>query len=256
MTLISQAAQEYEENVRNHITANMVKKTQEYIFVRLTDENDEILRHCYGFREEGFGRSYPMDVPNPTTHETKNIHEEKPQDYVSKGFVHRQISEILSKANLNLFKGPFNSLKQSVYDSIQKQEPPKLSKSFTRPLLEESMEALQTPMHADFRYYLFTRNRSPYKADDLHDAYFNLFDMSKIGHSTLESLDTDTSLFWDKIRTDGYDVEFIFKKLKRPPLKAPLEPDDINSKFLKETAIWGVDPGLTDIFVAADEFYR
>ncbi|KAL1932866.1 hypothetical protein VTP01DRAFT_8544 [Rhizomucor pusillus] len=41
MTLISQAAQEYEENVRNHITANMVKKTQEYIFVRLTDENDE-----------------------------------------------------------------------------------------------------------------------------------------------------------------------------------------------------------------------
>ncbi|KAL1935271.1 hypothetical protein VTP01DRAFT_4411 [Rhizomucor pusillus] len=41
MTLISQAAQEYEENVRNHITANMVKKTQEYIFVRLTNENDE-----------------------------------------------------------------------------------------------------------------------------------------------------------------------------------------------------------------------
>lgn len=47
-------------------------------------------------------------------------------------------------------------------------------------------------------------------------------------------------------------MEFIFKKLKRPPPKALLEPADINSKFLKEATIWGVDPGLTDIFVAAD----
>ncbi|KAL1930102.1 hypothetical protein VTP01DRAFT_1256 [Rhizomucor pusillus] len=277
MTLISQAAQEYEENIGNHITANMVKKTQEYIFVRLTDENDEFFITATVSEKKALADHVCAVLKMEPGNEINIPKFIKDYDKLA------ALSERIIKL--------FNSLKQSVYDSIRKQEPLKLSKSFTRPLPEESMEALQNfvtttqdelkrgcfnpprytdpkdarrfsilPLYTVQKRHVLLNNQafakimyeigpksngSPYKADDLHEAFFNLF-----------YTNAPRTNGRDKIRTDGYDVEFIFKKLKRPPPKVPLEPADINSKFLKEATIWGVDPGLTDISVAADEFYR
>ncbi|KAL1931005.1 hypothetical protein VTP01DRAFT_10142 [Rhizomucor pusillus] len=155
----------------------------------------------------------------------------------------------------NLVTTTQDELKRGCFNPLKYTDPKGARRFSILPLysVQKRHVLLDNQAFAKIMYEIgFKSNGSPYKADDLHEAYFNLFDMSKTGNSTLESLDTDTSLFWDKIRSDGYDVEFIFKKLKRPRPKAPLEPADINSKFLKETAIWGVDPGLTDIFVAAD----
>ncbi|KAL1934382.1 hypothetical protein VTP01DRAFT_6564 [Rhizomucor pusillus] len=42
--------------------------------------------------------------------------------------------------------------------------------------------------------------------------YFRVFNMAKIGYKTVESLETDKSLFWNQIITDGYDLGLVFKK--------------------------------------------
>lgn len=41
MTLISQAAKQYEENTRNHVPANFQKKTVQYLLIRLSDEKGQ-----------------------------------------------------------------------------------------------------------------------------------------------------------------------------------------------------------------------
>lgn len=106
--------------------------------------------------------------------------------------------------------------------------------------------------------------------DAARQAYFEFFDMAKIGYPTLDSLQSERCMFWyvfffaspllmfhprhsnrDKIRTDGTDVEFMFKKAKRPKPPPPLTPAAVKG-CLKNATVWGVDPGVTDLFVAAD----
>jgi hypothetical protein len=56
------------------------------------------------------------------------------------------------------------------------------------------------------------------------------------------------------MRTDGVDLEFIFDK-NRPPATEPITAASFENwlNFAPHrTTIWGVDPGVTDIFVAAD----
>jgi hypothetical protein len=55
------------------------------------------------------------------------------------------------------------------------------------------------------------------------------------------------------LRTDGTDLEFIFKRLKypRPSDVTPMHFVGWLSENYKMT-IWGLDPGSTDLFVAAD----
>ena len=101
------------------------------------------------------------------------------------------------------------------------------------------------------------------------EEYFRLFNMARIGYPTLESLQTEKCEFWlvfhwnriffshflifyrDKIRTNGTDVEFMFKKAKRPKPPPPLQPADLKD-LLGKAILWGVDPGVTDVFVAVD----
>ncbi|KAF7720473.1 hypothetical protein EC973_008238, partial [Apophysomyces ossiformis] len=44
MTIISSAAKEYEEAIRNHLTANFEPKTIQYLLVRMSDDKDETFR--------------------------------------------------------------------------------------------------------------------------------------------------------------------------------------------------------------------
>ncbi|KAL1931998.1 hypothetical protein VTP01DRAFT_9054 [Rhizomucor pusillus] len=86
---------------------------------------------------------------------------------------------------------------------------------------------------------------------NVRQEYFNVFDMQKIGLPTVESLQTEKILFWDRIRTDGYDVQFIFKKPKNDK-QDPLTPSRFQRLLAKDPVIWGVDPGINQTFVAAD----
>ncbi|KAG0165146.1 hypothetical protein DFQ30_008913 [Apophysomyces sp. BC1015] len=55
------------------------------------------------------------------------------------------------------------------------------------------------------------------------------------------------------IRTNGVNIEFIFKKYKAPfdPKRKALTPADIKDKY-HDAVIWGVDPGVSSLFVATD----
>ncbi|CEP16359.1 hypothetical protein [Parasitella parasitica] len=80
-----------------------------------------------------------------------------------------------------------------------------------------------------------------------------IFDISKLGFKNKQDLNNDKRLFWNLMQTNGYSVEFIFKK--KPVKKSTSKPltavdfcEDINNN---QVLIWGVDPGVTDIYTAA-----
>ena len=56
------------------------------------------------------------------------------------------------------------------------------------------------------------------------------------------------------LRTDGVALEFIFRKPLPPTtdFKTPASFENWIRYGAHRTTIWGVDPGLTDVFVAAD----
>ncbi|CEJ01632.1 hypothetical protein RMCBS344292_15655 [Rhizopus microsporus] len=90
--------------------------------------------------------------------------------------------------------------------------------------------------------------------NDLTLWYFNVFDFSKIGYKTLESLTSRSKEFANVITTDGYAVSFMFKKTvsiqgeyKREP-KTPKNFVDI----VDDAEIWAVDLGISTIFTAVD----
>jgi hypothetical protein len=62
-------------------------------------------------------------------------------------------------------------------------------------------------------------------------------------------------LFTNRIRTDGYAVDFIFARPAKPGSELPeLDFDDFTEDELQDTFhLWGVDPGITEIFVAVDD---
>lgn len=101
-----------------------------------------------------------------------------------------------------------------------------------------------------------TRIRTRVQPDEtMNDLCWELFNMQHIRFSERNQLegkpDSDKS-FTGAIRTDGIALEFI---CERPVLAAeiPLTPTEIAERIDLNTAtIWGLDPGLHDIFVASD----
>ncbi|GAB5591742.1 hypothetical protein Unana1_06642 [Umbelopsis nana] len=92
------------------------------------------------------------------------------------------------------------------------------------------------------------------KQEQLSEILWRQFDFSKIGIHNEEHLKTPRREFWNVIRTDGVDIEFLFKKMKA----TRDEPTPADFKDWLEyrgdgVTIWGVDPGVTDIFVAVDD---
>ncbi|EPB83449.1 hypothetical protein HMPREF1544_09777 [Mucor circinelloides 1006PhL] len=91
--------------------------------------------------------------------------------------------------------------------------------------------------------------------EDMKDVCWSLFDMSRIGFRSANDLDgkaLSDKRFTGAIRTDGIALEFI---CDRPSVaaEAALTPADIATEIDMNTAtIWGLDPGIRDVFVASD----
>ncbi|CEJ00443.1 hypothetical protein RMCBS344292_14498 [Rhizopus microsporus] len=82
----------------------------------------------------------------------------------------------------------------------------------------------------------------------------NVFDFSKIGYKTLESLTSRSKKFTNVITTDGYAVSFMFKKtvsIQDEPRTEPKTPKDF-ADIVDDAEIWAVDPGISAIFTAVD----
>ncbi|GAA5816685.1 hypothetical protein MFLAVUS_010217 [Mucor flavus] len=80
------------------------------------------------------------------------------------------------------------------------------------------------------------------------------FDMTKIGFESFDQLNSSGNRkgFTGALRTDSVDLEFICDR-PVPAYSLPLTPSDVSLKVnLSSATVWGVDPGLRDVFVAAD----
>ncbi|KAG0179783.1 hypothetical protein DFQ29_001663 [Apophysomyces sp. BC1021] len=279
MTLIAEAAKQYEEGIRNHIVANFEKKTIQYLLIRFSDEKDKcylgkttvaarkaLAQYVYnqvaGISAET--NNWPSSVkrdkdlekliseiicalsfgPGPITVVELNatphlyipwmyivlqrleqkvfIQEEEPQDHVSNAYVHRKVHELIDTSNLS--NKLIASLKDAVRSAIRRKIPLKLPKRFTKPLPNTEWAKLLDFVQST---------------------------VSAIENKTFRPLKY-TDPRGDTIRTDGVDVEFIFKRPKRTASKTPLTPTDLQH-LATDAIIWGVDPGVTDTFVAVDE---
>ncbi|CEI95043.1 hypothetical protein RMCBS344292_09244 [Rhizopus microsporus] len=92
------------------------------------------------------------------------------------------------------------------------------------------------------------------KSIQIDAQYFNVFDFSKIGYKTLESLTSRSKKFTNVITTDGYAVFFMFKKtvsIQDEPRREPKTPKDFVD-IVDDAEIWAVDPGISTIFTAVD----
>ncbi|ORX50207.1 hypothetical protein DM01DRAFT_1409196 [Hesseltinella vesiculosa] len=72
---------------------------------------------------------------------------------------------------------------------------------------------------------------------------FGLLDMTKFKNQ---------GVFEDSLMSDGYAVSATFKKLKPVNQEAPLTLEDIDTDDLSECRVWGVDPGVGQVYVAVD----
>ncbi|KAI8393393.1 uncharacterized protein BYT42DRAFT_619241 [Radiomyces spectabilis] len=220
------------------------------------------------------------------------IREETPQNFVSNAYIHRHVKEITKDTHIsNKIFAPLNvavreairqrtflnlpprvralpaeilnQLHQFIHETItaiatnnfrpEKYTDPKGTRRFTfLPIYSYQMRHVQFDRQS-FSGILTTcklRNRAIPNETALKNAYFEIFDMKKLGFRTIESLATDRRLFWNCMRTDGTDAEFLFRKPKKPAL--PQWTPKALQRNLKNATIWGVDPGMTDIFVASD----
>ncbi|KAG0162834.1 hypothetical protein DFQ29_003649, partial [Apophysomyces sp. BC1021] len=85
--------------------------------------------------------------------------------------------------------------------------------------------------------------------------FYKVFDFSNIGayHTLEDLLMNEKSVFQNTIRIDGVGMDFIFARNKKPEhLSVKLELTDFGTEELnRDYQLCGVDPGITDIFVAA-----
>ncbi|KAL4215356.1 hypothetical protein AB4K20DRAFT_1964150 [Rhizopus microsporus] len=208
--------------------------------------------------------------------QTKFIQEMKPQDKASSSYVHRKLQELSFVKKLNTNK--YRQLKEYTLAAINSN---KALETTSKPnsIDKKDIDAVQTfikTVQASIQYKTFmplkyTDPRGSryfsllplYKIDsksqknnnDLTLWYFNVFDVSKIGYKTLESLHSrPNSLRTNVITTDGYAVPFIFKKtvvIHDESTKAPKTPKDF-ADIVDDVEIWAVDPGISTIFTAVD----
>lgn len=81
-----------------------------------------------------------------------------------------------------------------------------------------------------------------------------LFRSQRVRFNSFKKLEglKNRKAFDDSLRTDGFDLEFICNRPK-PKFQEGLTPKDVAAKVsLKDAVVWGVDPGIRDVFVAID----
>ena len=81
--------------------------------------------------------------------------------------------------------------------------------------------------------------------------FWNAFNFTRIGVKSLDNMYTKKQHFWNTIRSDGTVIDFLFGRPKRSTTTIEKSPADIRLDLTKDR-LWGVDPGITDVFVAAD----
>ena len=116
-----------------------------------------------------------------------------------------------------------------------------------------SLQVRHVPINEKVLKKLLKNQGVNYKNKSYPRICFDTFNMKKVGFQDFEQLEGDKKKFVGVMRTDGVDLEFI---CERPRVKAgpELTPSDVEAKInLSNATIWGVDPGLTDIFFASDD---
>ncbi|KAL1932327.1 hypothetical protein VTP01DRAFT_9383 [Rhizomucor pusillus] len=159
MTLISQAAKQYEENTRNHVPANFQKKTVQYLLIRLSDEKGQYYISGLSTAQRRKSRSVQLNKVEAVAKDfqkeigVEDLSEsalsarphldDQPENKASKAFIHRNLQEILSNRT-NLSKSLFSSLKVHIHNAINLHKSLVLPKSFTAPLPEPVMKDIKT----------------------------------------------------------------------------------------------------------------
>ncbi|ORX58335.1 hypothetical protein DM01DRAFT_1372391 [Hesseltinella vesiculosa] len=86
-------------------------------------------------------------------------------------------------------------------------------------------------------------NENQLGALDAPHENFGLLDMTKFKNQ---------GVFEDSLMSDRYAVSATFEKLKPVDQEAPLTLEDIDTDDLSECRVWGVDPGVGQVYVAVD----
>jgi len=92
------------------------------------------------------------------------------------------------------------------------------------------------------------REKAPREVDKL---FWSAFDITRIGVRSLERMYTKKRRFWNVVKSDGTAIDFLFGRPKRTTPVAERTVTDIGLDLTKDR-VWGVDPGITDAFVAVD----
>ncbi|CEI88061.1 hypothetical protein RMCBS344292_02462 [Rhizopus microsporus] len=205
----------------------------------------------------------------------KFIQEMKPQDKAPSSYVNRKLQELPFVKKLNTSK--YRSLKENtliatnsnktleITSKIQdktfmslKYTDPRGSRYFSLPpLYKIDSKSVQIDAQAFWRLAKQCDNKikpGQKNDNDLTLWYFNVFDFSKVGYKTLESLTSRSKKFANVITTDGYAVSFMFKKtvsIQDEPRKESKTPKD-SADIVDDAEIWAVDPGISTVFTAVD----
>jgi hypothetical protein len=101
------------------------------------------------------------------------------------------------------------------------------------------------------RYLVRCAKRREKAPKDVDRLFWSAFDFTRIGVRAPEKMYTEKRRFWNIVRSDGVAVDFLFGRPKRPTTFTEKTIADIGLDLTKDR-VWGVDPGITDVFVAAD----
>ncbi|GAA5805701.1 hypothetical protein HPULCUR_011225 [Helicostylum pulchrum] len=217
-----------------------------------------------------------------------SIKEYVPKKKANRGFIHRKVKELVrlmdlprkfqktlehhiqEAINIRAGKPKFvtrsftniNKPNRANRDTDQRRTRQDLSveeKSSLDRFVEETRDSVATNT---FRPEKYTDTRGAslftmiplYSMQMRHIPFNRAFDMIKIGFESLDQLNSPDNRkgFTGALRTDGVGIEFICDR-PVPAYSLPLTPSDVSLKVdLSSATVWGVDPGLRDVFVAAD----
>ncbi|PHZ10819.1 uncharacterized protein RHIMIDRAFT_244703 [Rhizopus microsporus ATCC 52813] len=211
--------------------------------------------------------------------EQKNfVQELKHQDKASSSYVHRKLQELPFVKKLNTSK--YISLKENTLTAINSNKPLEIT-SRLKNIDKRDIDAVQSFIKTvqariqdkTFMPLKYTKSRgsryfslfSLYRIDSKNQTrskndnyltlwYFNVFDFSKIGYKTLDSLTSRPKKLVNVITTNGYAVSFMFKKvvaIHDEPRREPKTPKDF-ADIADDTEIWAVDPDISATFTAVD----
>jgi len=81
--------------------------------------------------------------------------------------------------------------------------------------------------------------------------FWDAFNFPEIGVASEEAMQSPRRRFWSVIRSDGVAIDFLFARPKRVKAVPEVTMADVGLDLTRDR-LWGVDPGVTDAFVAVD----